>query len=136
VVLVALQREGVPTQEALPVASTLAGRCFRDLRLLDTDQGRQVWVPLLDGLERLGAVHLEFDAAEDRPEDEQLQQFASLTAEITLANENYEDLFHVTRRRQPMSLAAHRLAGDRPPKAQGRRAANPPGVRPTCLAAG
>jgi serine phosphatase RsbU (regulator of sigma subunit) len=104
--LVPLQREGVPTLEVLPVASSLAGRCFRDLRLLDADQGRRVWMPLLDGLERLGVVHLEFDAAEDRAEDEQLQQFASLTAEIILAKEDYGDLFHVTRRRQPMSLAA------------------------------
>jgi len=42
VVLVPLQREGVPTTEPLPVASTLTGRCFRDLRLLAADQGRRV----------------------------------------------------------------------------------------------
>jgi serine phosphatase RsbU (regulator of sigma subunit) len=106
VVLVPLQREGVPGREPLPVASTLAGRCFRDLRLLAAEQGRGVWVPLLDGLERLGVVHLEFETAEERAEDELLHKFAALIAEIILAKQAYGDLFHVTRRRQPMSLAA------------------------------
>jgi serine phosphatase RsbU (regulator of sigma subunit) len=106
VMLVPLQREGGPTREPLPVASTLAGRCFRDLRLLEAEQGRRVWVPLLDGLERLGVVQLEFETAEERAEDELLHQFAAVVAEIILAKEAYGDLFHVTRRRQPMSLAA------------------------------
>jgi hypothetical protein len=104
--LVPLQREGVPIREPLTVASTLAGRCFRELRLLAADQGRRVWVPLLDSLERLGVVQLEFEAAEDRAEDEQLNQFATLIAEMVLLKQAYGDLFHVTRRRQPMSLAA------------------------------
>jgi serine phosphatase RsbU (regulator of sigma subunit) len=105
-VLVPLQRTGVADQEPLPVASTLAGRCFQDLRLLEADQGRRVWVPLLDGLERLGVVHLEFAEVADRAEDEQLLQFAALIAEIVMVKQPYGDLFHVTRRRAPMSLAA------------------------------
>jgi serine phosphatase RsbU (regulator of sigma subunit) len=106
VTLVPLQREGAAVQEPLPVASTLAGRCFQDLRLLEADQGRQVWVPLLDGLERLGVVQLEFADLGDRAEDEQLHQFGALIAEIVMVKQAYGDLFHITRRRQPMSLAA------------------------------
>jgi serine phosphatase RsbU (regulator of sigma subunit) len=106
VVLVPLQREGVAVQETLPVASTVAGRCFQDLRILDADQGRRVWVPLLDGLERLGVVQLEFAAIEERAEDEHLHQFAALIAEIVLVKQSYGDLFQTTRRRRPMSLAA------------------------------
>jgi len=104
--LVPVTRHGAPGREPLPVASTIAGRCFQDLRLLEVDQGRRVWVPLLDGLERLGVAQLEFAAVEDRAENELLMQFASLVAEIVLAKQSYGDLFHVARRRQPMSLAA------------------------------
>jgi serine phosphatase RsbU (regulator of sigma subunit) len=104
--LVPLRHEGTAAQEPLPVASTLAGRCFQDLRVLEADQGRRVWVPLLDGLERLGVMHLEFATVENRAGDEQLHQFAALVAEIVMVKQAYGDLFHTTRRRQPMSLAA------------------------------
>jgi hypothetical protein len=106
VTLVPLPRQALVTPEPLPVASTLAGRCFQDLRLLEADQGRRVWIPLLDGLERVGVAHLEFASVEDRPEDEYLHQFGALVAEIIMVKQDYGDLFHITRRRQPMSLAA------------------------------
>ncbi len=106
VTLVPLPREGLATPEPLPVASTLAGRCFQDMRLLEADQGRRVWIPLLDGLERVGVAHLEFAFIEDRAEDEYLHQFGALVAEIIMVKQDYGDLFHITRRRQPMSLAA------------------------------
>ena len=106
VMLVPLPQGQAPDREPLPVASTLAGRCFQDLRVLEADQGRRVWVPLLDGLERLGVLQLEFPDAGDRAEEEQLLQFAALVAEIVMVKQDYGDLFHITRRRQPMSLAA------------------------------
>ncbi len=90
----------------LSIESTLAGRCFRQLELQHTDGGRRVWVPLLDGLERLGVLHLEFPASADRAPDEQLHAFAALVAELILTKNAYGDLFARVRRRQPLSLAA------------------------------
>ena len=94
------------TRHPFVVASTLAGRCFQTLRLLEADQGRRVWVPLLDGLERLGVAQFDFADVADRAEDERLHQFGALVAEIVMVKQDYGDLFHITRRRRPMSLAA------------------------------
>jgi hypothetical protein len=104
--LVPVPRTGASEHLPLPVQSTVAGRCFRDLRLLNADHGRRVWVPILDGLERLGVVHLEFPVAEDRTADEHLHQFAALIAEIVMVKQGYGDLFHTVRRSRSMSLAA------------------------------
>src|SRR5918912_3170102 len=46
VMLVPLSREEAEVQQPLPVASTLAGPCFQDLRLLEADEGRRGWGPL------------------------------------------------------------------------------------------
>src|SRR3954451_9735032 len=56
VTLVPLRREVLVPPEPLPVASTLAGRCFQDLRRLEAGQGRRGWIPLPDGLERVGVA--------------------------------------------------------------------------------
>jgi hypothetical protein len=95
-------------QSPLGIDSTIAGRCLRQLELQRTEaDGRDTtWVPILDGLERLGVLRLEFDTATERAEDEHLHAFAGLIAELVLTKGAYGDLFHVVRRRQSMSLAA------------------------------
>jgi hypothetical protein len=49
------------------VEATLAGRCFRQLALQTANDGLEVWVPLLDGLERLGVIRLRFPHVSARP---------------------------------------------------------------------
>ena len=100
----------VPTTAATPrgplsIGATLAGRCYRSTELQEANGGREVWVPLLDGLERVGVLQLEFPNAGGRAEDGLLHAFAATTAEIVLAKEPYGDLFTLVRRREPMSLA-------------------------------
>lgn len=92
-------------REPLSIESTLAGRCFRQLELQEANDGRELWLPLLDGLERLGVVRLEFPRVEARPDDELLHAFAAMIAEIVLVKSAYGDLFTLVRRREPMSLA-------------------------------
>ena len=92
-------------REPLVIEATLAGRCFRQTELQEGNGGRDVWVPMLDGLERLGVVHLEFSDLDARVEDELLHAFAAMTAEIVLAKEPYGDRFKLVRRREVMSLA-------------------------------
>jgi serine phosphatase RsbU (regulator of sigma subunit) len=96
-------------RDPLPIDSTLAGRCFRELELQHSHagDGLSVWAPILDGLERLGVVAFDFhDAAVTRATDDELHAFAALVAELVLTKSAYGDLFHVVRRREPMSLAA------------------------------
>jgi serine phosphatase RsbU (regulator of sigma subunit) len=103
--------------ERLSVDGSLAGRCFRTVEVLETDgdAGHRLWVPLLDGLERLGV--LEVVLAEHAPvmSEEQraaLAQLAHLLAELLVSNSAYTDHYEWVRRRQAMSLPAemqHRL---------------------------
>jgi hypothetical protein len=92
-------------REPLSIEATLAGRCFRHLALQEANDGREVWVPLLDGLERLGVIQLEFAGAAARADDELLHAFAATVAEMVLVKGVYGDLFTLVRRRRPMSLA-------------------------------
>lgn len=105
-VLVPLPRQDSSCRQPLGVDSTLAGRCFRQLEFQPAEGGRQLWVPLLDGLERLGVVQLEFASADDRADDDDLNKFAALVAELLMVKDAYGDLFARVRRRKPMSLSA------------------------------
>jgi hypothetical protein len=56
-----LPEPGKPLPEPLPVEGTLAGRAFTSVRAVPAAGGRgepdRLWLPLLDGTERLGVVH-------------------------------------------------------------------------------
>ena len=92
-------------REPLSIDATLAGRCFRQLNLTEANGGHEMWVPLLDGLERLGVLQFEYAVPEARVEDQLLIEFAALVSEILLVKGAYGDLFTLVRRREPMSLA-------------------------------
>ena len=116
----ALSRLGGPTgvlTERLSVDGSLAGRCFRSVETLETsgDGGHRLWVPLLDGLERLGVLEVVLDE-HSAPLSEELRaalaQLAHLLAELLVSNSAYTDHYEWARRGQAMSLPAemqHRL---------------------------
>ena len=109
--LVPLPQHAGGEREPLSIESTLAGRCFRRVAVQQADGGRQVWVPLLNGLERLGVLHLEFPADTDsadtgRAAGEQVNEFAALITELIMVKSAYGDLFARVRQRRPLSLAA------------------------------
>jgi serine phosphatase RsbU (regulator of sigma subunit) len=99
-------------RQPLSVEGTLAGRAFRTVASLvsepDTESPARLWVPLLDGVERLGVV--EFVIDRDPPlsqgDHEAFGQLAHLAAEMLVTNGMYTDIYEWTRRRAPMSLAA------------------------------
>jgi serine phosphatase RsbU (regulator of sigma subunit) len=104
--LVPLPQLAAPDRPPLPIEATLAGRCFRRLQAQQSHGGQRLWLPILDGLERLGVLELRFPPGSSRADEEEMQAFAALVAELILVKSNYGDLFHKVRRRQPMSLAA------------------------------
>ena len=70
------------------------------------DDGRgRMWVPVLDGVERLGVLELDFDP-DHAPRSYDAASFAGLVAEVVMAKEAYGDSFERVRRRRPMSIAA------------------------------
>ncbi len=103
--LVPVPTAATEAPEPLQVDATLAGRCYRQTHLQEADGGREVWVPLLDGLERLGVLRLGFGDPAHRVDDELLHAFAAVVSEILMVKNHYGDLLTLVRRRQPMSLA-------------------------------
>jgi hypothetical protein len=91
----------------LEIDATLAGRAFSAIAVqeADTGAGRRLWLPLLDGAERLGVLGLTLPSI-----DEALRVrctwLATLVAELLMTKGQYTDSYFLTRRRQPMSLAA------------------------------
>lgn len=100
--------------EALPVDSTVAGRAFQLTEVLSQDAGagrRRLWLPLLDGTERLGVLAVTVPAeavpaATGGPLGQRLRRFASLVAELIVTKSLYGDTIVRLRRRSLMGLAA------------------------------
>jgi serine phosphatase RsbU (regulator of sigma subunit) len=100
--------------DSLGVDSTLAGRAFQHVEVLTQDSagGRtRVWLPLLDGTERIGVLGLwvHADAAAEvagGPLGARLRHFATLVAELIVTKTMYGDTLVRLRRRADMGLAA------------------------------
>jgi serine/threonine protein phosphatase PrpC len=100
--------------ESLSVDATLPGRAFQHIEVLRQDAGDgriRVWVPLLDGIERLGVLGVTVDAAVT-PEiasgvvGVRLRRFATLVAELIMTKTMYGDTIVRLRRQAGMGLAA------------------------------
>jgi serine phosphatase RsbU (regulator of sigma subunit) len=99
---------------ALGVDSTLAGRAFQTVEVHTQDAdtaGTHVWLPLLDGTERLGVLAVTVSAPEVLEARggqlaERLRRLASLSADLLVAKTAYGDTLVRLRRRTEMGLAA------------------------------
>ena len=99
----------------LGIDSTVAGRAFQQMqRFTQAAHGRddetrlRVWLPLIDGSERLGVlgVTLPTSAFDDEPGMRRLHRFASVVAELLVTKTAYGDSLVRTRRTSQMALAA------------------------------
>lgn len=98
----------------LAVDSTLAGRAYQLVELLTQDLpggGLRVWLPLLDGSDRLGVLSVTVADPAALEADEglllaRLRQFAALTAELVMTKTLYGDTIVRLRRTTEMGLAA------------------------------
>ncbi len=94
----------------LEVASTLAGRAFRHVETLPAEAGGpRLWVPLLDGAERLGVL----EVLVDRPDDlydpalrEQCRWIAAVAGHVVVSTTAYGDALDALRRSRPRTSAA------------------------------
>jgi serine/threonine protein phosphatase PrpC len=99
----------------LGVDSTVAGRAFQHMQPLTQsaaprDEGDRVrvWLPLLNGTERLGVLGLTLPtrSLDDHPGMSRLLRFASVVAELVMTKTLYGDSIVRVRRISPMALAA------------------------------
>jgi serine phosphatase RsbU (regulator of sigma subunit) len=91
--------------EPLDIDSTLAGRAFQSSVPTGTDGDGDVWIPVRDGVDRLGVLRLRL-ASHDEDTLRAARRLASLAADLVVAKSKYSDLFEQVRRRKPLELAA------------------------------
>jgi hypothetical protein len=109
VTLLPLTGRGVPERQELSIEATMAGLAFRRVEMVTSSatQGAcRLWVPLLNGVERLGVIEmiLPVEPTDDLHDD--IRAFVSLVAELLVVNDAYGDVFSRLRRRKTLSLAA------------------------------
>ena len=99
----------------LGVDSTLAGRAFQQAQILtqpaDSGHGLRVWLPLVNGTERLGVLTVTVPDAEvltshDAALSVRLRTFAAVVAELITSKTLYGDTLVRLRRTAEMGLAA------------------------------
>jgi Stage II sporulation protein E (SpoIIE) len=110
-VLTPLPRPGGPQRQAVTVEGTLAGRAFTTLTVQWSSDHGLLWVPMVEGNERLGVIGFELPGAVSGggPGDDVVEAARTLTAEaaeLIVAKADYGDFFERHRRLRPMSLAS------------------------------
>lgn len=107
---------GRPDADGLAIDGTVAGRAFTEVRVQESlfEGGVRLWVPLLDGIERVGVLEVVADEV-DAALHARCTSFASLVAELVITRSVYGDHVEITRRRLPMAVAAEVQWGLLPP---------------------
>lgn len=109
--LVPLSGPGGALLQEVGIDRTLPGHCYRSLEVVDTlDEAgnRTVWVPVVDGTERLGVLQLLFSGAA-QGDREEMRGFSSLVAQLVMTKGSYGDFFELARRRKDVTVAAELL---------------------------
>ncbi len=93
--------------ESLMIDSTIAGYAYRTVTVqhLPADDRHRVWIPLLDGIERLGVLSLLVSDVSETSLD-WYRTLASLAGLVIVAKSGYSDTFAYARRTEKMALQA------------------------------
>jgi stage II sporulation SpoE-like protein len=116
--LMPLAGERSPVSRPMPIDGTLAGRAYRTLVPVASQQdtaGQEVWVPLLDGSERMGVLQVFADEPLTEQAVADCATVAALVGELVVTCDLYSDTIERLRRREPMRLAAEMLRAQLPP---------------------
>jgi serine phosphatase RsbU (regulator of sigma subunit) len=106
---------GAERREPLSVQGTMAGRSFSSNSIIELDDeatGRRLWLPLLDGTERLGVAEMTFPGRRTALPAALValcERYAHLIAMLIANKDLYSDFFTGLRRRHDMSLASELL---------------------------
>ncbi|CCH89100.1 Serine phosphatase RsbU, regulator of sigma subunit [Modestobacter italicus] len=103
-----LRGAGVPARQELSIDGSLGGRAFRRVEVVTVAtnaRGQRMWLPLLDGVDRLGVMELVVGEATPAFQNA-ARALVALAAELLVVTDNYTDIFSRLRRRKTLSLAA------------------------------
>ncbi|HEX8630689.1 MAG TPA: PP2C family protein-serine/threonine phosphatase [Catenuloplanes sp.] len=107
-----------PARQPVRIDGTLPGRAFSLMTTCVNDSGGDpstVWVPLLNGSERMGVLEVVADLPLSDKAVDDCVAVASLLAELVVTRSLYSDTMERVRRREPMRLAAEMLRAQLPP---------------------
>ncbi|CAL9278920.1 hypothetical protein SUDANB135_00079 [Streptomyces sp. SudanB135_2055] len=106
-VLVAMPDAQATPVNDLPIEGTPAGWTYRSVspRISADEEGLVLWLPLLDGVERVGVLSVQARSF-DKPSMLLCESLASLITLIVLDKAGYSDDYAKAMRAQPMSLPA------------------------------
>lgn len=114
-----LPRTGLPTRDPLPVETTVAGRAFSQTEVVvPPNQPDRLWVPILDGSDRLGVVEVVLPAglsADDPHVREGAERLTSAIGYVLVAKNSYGDTIRRARRSRTMSVGGELLWRALPP---------------------
>ncbi|UGT61598.1 PP2C family protein-serine/threonine phosphatase [Nocardia asteroides] len=113
-----------PPDTALDVDTTLPGRAFRTVRILPSDAGEKprLWVPLLDGTERLGVLDVGVDDGDELHDPAlrvQCRWVARLLGHLVTGLSAYGDALQRVRHSAPRTPAAELIWSLLPPLTAG-----------------
>lgn len=104
------------SRKAVPIETTLAGRAFTSLQIQRApDSPDRIWVPLLDGCERLGVLEIVSPAAGTAEVESAGRDLSACVAQLIKSRRAYGDVVERLRRRLPMQVAAEIVWGLLPP---------------------
>lgn len=105
------------THGAHDVEASLAGRTYRTLEVREstTERGVRVWLPLLDGSDRLGVLAVDLADHPDEATRRVLWDLGLLSAELLVSKDAYSDTYELIRRREHATLPTEIQQGLLPP---------------------
>ncbi|MGW2560549.1 PP2C family protein-serine/threonine phosphatase [Streptomyces sp. NPDC001514] len=105
--LVPLPGRGLTVGEPEPIGDSHAGTAFLYATPVEVPQadGVRMYLPLLDGSDQVGVLALTLETLDD-DDRRLLRRLAGLIADMLVTKHSYTDQFFLTRRREPMSVAA------------------------------
>lgn len=114
-----LPETGVPAGEPIPVDRGIPGEAFVTVRILaDPERDDLLWVPVVDGTERLGVARFTFPdpvSVEDPDLHLGLTALAGLIGHMIISKSAYGDTLRALRRSRPMSTEGELLWRNLPP---------------------
>jgi hypothetical protein len=110
--LVPLTSQATDPPEPLSVTGTIGGRAYSSTTILQSPHSvgerRWLWVPLIDGTDRLGVMALAFPPGGPMAHDlvAACERYAHLAAMLIVTKGAYGDTFKTARRRREMTIAS------------------------------
>jgi Stage II sporulation protein E (SpoIIE) len=101
--------------EALEIGSTVAGLAYRSIHIQRSEAPLRLWIPLIDGTERLGVLELEVTDVSEAALDA-YRAIASMAGLMMVSKASYSDTYAQTRRTRAMSLQAELVWAFLPPR--------------------